>query len=145
MASKFGAGASSPAVGSRPITHDQLDGACSIRSHLVLPHADYVPASRSERGIVPAIPLDVSIQLDRPVRRVSARIGPVIRTSVPEAAVDEHRDSSCRKDHVGPAAQPGNRRRVLAEAKTATVQLRTQCYLRPGLAGSVALHDPPHG
>jgi hypothetical protein len=58
----------------------------------------------------------------------------VVRTLVPEAAIDEDRDLRLRKDDVGSAAQARHRLNVFAEAQASAMQLRAQRDLWPGFA-----------
>lgn len=74
---------------------------------LVFPSPQYCPARRGEQAVSVGVPGLVSGQLVRPERGVCGGAAPVLRASMPEAAVDEHRDSCGSEDDVRTAAQSG--------------------------------------
>src|SRR5438045_1729809 len=56
---------------------------------LVLPDVQRCPAQRGQRAVLLAVALHVAVQLRLPPLPVVSRHHPVLRTSVPETAVDE--------------------------------------------------------
>jgi hypothetical protein len=66
----------------------------------VLPDAEHGPPARREGRIDPTIAIGIALELWRPVLEVRRRDGPVLRTSVPVAAVDEHRQPTAREDDI---------------------------------------------
>lgn len=72
---------------------------------LVLPDSDDGPAELTERRIGAPISSDVCVELLAPPLRVVLRRCGVLRTAMPEAAVDEDRDLLFGEADVGPRAK----------------------------------------
>jgi len=95
-------------VRTRRVTHHTSDPAgrpTYLLAHLALPHPNHSPAGFDQFLVHPLVPLPVRLDLRRPPVRVGTpKPGrSVLRTSVPKAPVDEHRDAWARKREVRPA------------------------------------------
>lgn len=111
----------------------------------MLPDSDDGPAVRNEVSGVADVPMPVLLDLRTPVRLVGCRDGPVHGASMPEAAVDENRNSLLREDDVwsdSPRAGDPDRQ-VNTESKTGPVQRRSHRELKLGIASLVRAHDAP--
>jgi hypothetical protein len=94
---------------------------------LVLPDSHHHPAVALESGGLLAVADLVDLDLGSPVRGVGPRAGPVLPTTVPEAAVDEYGDAGASEDDVGaygPAIRYSNRE-VNSVATTGAMQSAT--------------------
>jgi hypothetical protein len=78
----------------------------------VLPDARHSPPLSGQLIVIPAIPCDVAHELRLPVRSVSPRPARMLRTPVPEAAVDENRKSRTWEKYVDSALQIRGRTRM---------------------------------
>jgi hypothetical protein len=85
---------------------------------LVLPDPKNMPAVRDQLGIVPAVALDVPLELREPVRRVCSRTDAVLRALMPEASVDEDRDPLAREDDIRATSKGWDRPTMLPEAES---------------------------
>ena len=112
----------------------------TIRDWLVLPEAQCQPPCFFQCGIDFSIALYISGDFGRPVRLVRLRLLIVLRASVPEAAVDEHRHLSRAKHDVSSAPDAREGALVNPVAQTGTVQQGTQSKLRLGVSALVPLH-----
>lgn len=74
-------------------THGGLDTIGCLFRRLVFPHANHLPAGRTERSIGLPVPRDVALELLTPPLGVA--LGPrlVNGADMPEASVYEHRDT----------------------------------------------------
>ncbi len=68
----------------------------------------------------------------------------MLRTSVPEATVDEDGYACAREQKVRATAHPRDRALVDSVAQTTTPELAPQCQLGPGVASRLTGH-PPEG
>lgn len=121
--------------------HGALNDVRGMPRRLVLPDPDDTPPCGSERVINRAIAFDVACELGLPVLDVHLRGSAVLRTSVPEAPVDEHSHPSSREDNV--CAHPTVERLngvVNAEAKAPAVQFAPERKLRLGVPAGAAPH-----
>lgn len=73
----------------------------------MLPDTDDQPPRVAQPRVRVTIALDVPIELVDPPLAVRSRRRPVIRTAVPEAAVDEDRYTRSDENQIGTAAKPG--------------------------------------
>jgi hypothetical protein len=97
------------------LAKNRLNSVGGVYGELVLPHTYDEPSCGLKCGVVPPVARDVSVKLRRPVVRVGARIGLVVRTLVPEAAIHEDRHPCLREDDVRTATESGHGLTVLAE------------------------------
>lgn len=67
---------------------------------LVLPDPDDEPSRGGKGAINEPITANVRFQLWIPVGAIRLRIAPVLRTAMPEAAIEEHHHSRPREYHV---------------------------------------------
>lgn len=118
---------------------------CGIHGFLVLPDPDYGPSRCAELGLVEAITLDVSSDLRAPISGIGFWARSVLRTSVPEAAIDEDGNLLATEDDVGPAAQALQWSGVDSIPEATSMQLRPEGKLRPSVALPIALHDRSGG
>ena len=89
----------------------------------VRPEAQDRPTRGPQRISLFPITSDVAVELRRPVIPVDTRSATVIRTAVPEAAINEDRDLSLREYNVRTNEPPLDAYRViLSETMTKTVQ-----------------------
>lgn len=68
---------------------------------LVFPDMYRLPSELRQLVILASITSDVLLKLASPPSRVVLRSGSMLRATVPEATVDEHRDPSSSKGHIG--------------------------------------------
>lgn len=61
---------------------------------------------------------------------------------MPEAPIDEDRNTSTREDDVGTTADAGDDRTVDSVAQAQPVEFLTECYLRFGVSSPLSLHSP---
>lgn len=111
----------------------------------MLPHSDHGPARLAQLGVVQSIALHISGDLGAPVGGVGLRARSVVWAAMPEAAIDENSHLLTPKDDVCSAAQALQRLLVDAIAKAASMKLRPEGKLRPGVALAIALHGGSDG
>jgi hypothetical protein len=88
---------------------------------LMLPHAYGHPSVRTQLSVSVSVSCAVSLDLPAPPLAVAVRPSGVIRTSVPEASVHEHRYSFAWEDDVSFAAQFTDGTKMKTETETALV------------------------
>jgi len=109
----------------------------------MLPDAYDAPPGRHQNSIGAPVPLDVPLQLGRPVPLIDRWLAAVLRTDVPEAAVDEDCDLPPRENDVRANSCPIElQREVLPEPVAHSVQGRPQDDFRLSVAAPVRLHVP---
>ena len=114
----------------------------SLGRHLVLPYPDDDPPCGREGDIVAAIASDIPVELLTPPLAVGLGCLTMQRTAVPEASVDEHRDTSTCEDDIGSHEHRVNHEaEVLAEPEPAGVQDRPETELGSGVRSAVGLHS----
>jgi hypothetical protein len=108
----------------------------------MLPEPSDGPSQRPEASRRAPIARLVPQELRPPVPRVEARNGPMSRARVPEASVDEDRQSEPRKQDVGPrvAAASEADAHIFAEAEADPMQGRADGHLWSGVAARVSSH-----
>lgn len=111
---------------------------------LMLPDPDNRPAGFNQPRVRVRITPLVRLDLGAPVIRIGLRVDPVLRTAVPEAAVDEHGNPSPREDHVRASTEGRLRREINAEPQSARVQEPSDRELRLRVPALVGLHIAPH-
>lgn len=106
---------------------------------LALPDDQDTPAEPLKRGPARHISRDVALKLRQPVCLIADRPPrePAARMLVPEASMDQHRQTAARQDHVRTAGQV---RAMQAKPKTGPVQGLSNEDLGP----SMPLADRPH-
>lgn len=107
---------------------------------LMLPDPQHRPTKIAQLPALPGVPLDIRLELVLPPLAVVAGRGSVLGAPVPEAAIDEHRQSSPREAHVRSAGQ----RQVRPEAQATAEQLPPQGHLRSGVPAGHAGHLRGH-
>ena len=103
----------------------------------MLPDPTDSPTGGPQLVVVETITLHVAIEFCRPpgpVRRWSRRM---LRTPVPEAAVNEHRQTYGAEDDVSLTSEPYYWSAVLSEAEAGPVQGRSNPQLKGGVFGPV--------
>lgn len=123
-----------------------FDGASTLWGGNVLPDAHRRPSSPPELFVCVPVPLPVPLDLLRPVPGVGS-VSPIamLRTTVPEAAVDEHCHLHSRKDDVRLPTEAGQWAPVHEVAESPSVELSAQRQLWPGVLPGQAAHLPSHG
>lgn len=71
----------------------------------MLPYSEHQPACRFQALVRLRITHHVSFELTAPVGGVRRRAGAVLRTHVPKATVDEHRDLCRSEDEISSAVE----------------------------------------
>lgn len=114
---------------------------------LVFPHPNRVPPHVRESRVGVRIALNVPRELRLPVRAVRARYLRVLRTAVPEAAVEEDGNALTREGDINTdeATTRHSDRIVAAEAEPSAMKRRTEDDLRPGVPLPVPLHHSGSG
>lgn len=112
------------------------------RRFLVFPISKDPPPCLCELSVCFTIPLDVAGQLRPPVVGVALRQRRMLRTTVPEAAVYEHRYPPSWEDDVRPTA-PTYRSEVDPVPHPGGVQQTSYGQLRRRIPAAVSAHRPP--
>ena len=102
------------------------DAICSLVGGLVFPDADDQPAGFREATVGVAIALYVRLEFRFPPLAIVLRDGPVLRTRVPEATVDEYRDALLREDDVDASSRGRQDLAFEPVAQAATVQFSAE-------------------
>jgi hypothetical protein len=71
----------------------------------MFPYSEHLPPAGSEQARNSLIPTAISPDLRRPVFQIARRHATMLRTAMPEAAIDKQGDTFFSKDEVGPARQ----------------------------------------
>ena len=106
----------------------------------MLPHPDHRPTGFLEVAVGLAIPFDVESQFGCPPDAVSFGQGAVLRTPVPEAAVDEDDDPMPSELKVGAAARQPRERMVNAVPKASRMKDATNRHFRSGVSSALPRH-----
>lgn len=101
-----------------------------ILGEVVLPNTNYLPPSVAKVTVRVSIALPVSFELLSPPSREVPNATAVPRASVPETAINEHRDVRTGKDEICPATEVSERTRINAVTKAGRPQRSTQRHLR---------------
>jgi hypothetical protein len=117
-----------------------LDGFHDGRSFLVLPEAEDDPASLFEGLCRLGVAFLVPRELRKPVVGVCDRSDAVRGTSVPEATIEVHRDTSSGEHDVGARSQTQERRDVDPVTESAAMELTTHAELKGGVAATIRSH-----
>lgn len=113
----------------------------SLRRRDVLPDPQHSPAGGPQVTVHLPIALTVALQLRLPVVLISPRSVPMKRTSMPEAAVDKHREPRSWKRDIDPHQSSGKPDcEMLTKAPASPVQRGANRDLRPGVRLAVRLH-----
>lgn len=120
----------------------RLDCESDIVRGLVLPEAQDSPTRILERTPRLAIPLNGCVQLGTPELGIRSGLGPVFRARVPEAPVDEHRDSSGTEHEVSRATQVPHGPGIDSIAQSKPMDGRSHCQLRSGIPTAIRHHRP---
>src|SRR4051812_1227298 len=110
------------------------DASSRKRSGFVLPNAKHDPPEPSEGCIRLRVAPAVRRDLVAPPSRVGFRLNAVLRTAVPEAAIDEDGDLGGGKDNVGAPPRQSRNCLIDAEAQPATVKLGAESEFGCGIA-----------
>jgi hypothetical protein len=132
--------ARSPSLAAESRHADALRNSPSgLLSWLMFPDADHLPSCFRKIDVISAVALDVALQLSPPELGVPGGQRPVVRTAMPEAAVDEDSDPQAGEDDVG--ADAGSRNAMVDPvAETPTVERATQSELGPRVSAAVGAH-----
>ena len=107
----------------------------------VLPEAHDRPPHCFERSGIPSIPRDILGELCCPIIRVGFWVGSVDRADMPEASINEYRDSRSRKDDVDPDWPVRSRNPSIdEEPPSPQMELGTQRTLRRSIPPPVCPH-----
>jgi len=110
---------------------------------VVFPEPEDLPTGGYQPCICIAVPRDVRRQLPSPPRGVHLGVGCVDRAPMPEAAVDEHRDTRRDEREVGAAA--GARKRPIHPiAKPEAMHCGPECQLAGCVPPGGGLHASPN-
>src|SRR4051794_17086537 len=100
----------------------RLDAFSRGGSGLVLPNADHIPSEPSEGCIRLGVAAPIRGDLVTPPSSVCFRLNAVVRTPVPEAAIDEDRNLGGGENDVGAPLRESRNRVIDAEAQSATMK-----------------------
>jgi hypothetical protein len=81
----------------------------------MLPDPDDLPTCRGQQAVDPIVSLSIPIELRTPILAVCLRRPSVVGAAMPEAAIDEHRDSLGREHDVCSMSDALYRASVLEE------------------------------
>jgi hypothetical protein len=112
---------------------------CRLRV-LVLPDPDHLPTCCGQQRVYTLVSLSVAIELRTPIPAICLRRLPMLRTAVPEAAIDKHRDLPGWEHDVCAVSNASDWTPVLEEPQAEPVERRPQCHLRSGVRAAVTLH-----
>jgi hypothetical protein len=110
----------------------------------MLPHADHRPTTSTKGSVDSAISFQVTFELRVPVRAISLGPSSVLWTAMPEAAVDEHRDTGAREDDVrSDPHRASSNLEVNPVPKAGRVECTTERVLRPSAVRRLPFLYPP--
>jgi hypothetical protein len=109
---------------------------------LVFPQPYDRPAGLAERGVGGSIAFDILLKLRLPVPRIGRWLATVLGARMPEAAVNEHRDSPRRENDVWPNSHPviQVQPKILPVPVSHGMQRTPKRELRLGVDPPVSLH-----
>lgn len=110
----------------------------------MFPQADHAPSVGLQSCVSSSISLHRTTQLRRPIPFVSHGLSSVIRTAMPEAAIDEDGHPTRCEHNIwpDPDATTEIQPEILAISVAQTIQLLTQRNLRLGVRTPVSFHIP---
>jgi len=125
--------------------HNLSHPPCGGRHVIVRPESQYGPSGGSEPRVGIAIACRVRFDFRAPPSRIQLWPGPVLRTPMPKAPIDENRDSRAEECHIR-APTSARQCQVDAIAKAAGAQRRAQFEFARCVASAGDLHPPSdHG
>jgi hypothetical protein len=111
----------------------------------MFPEAEHRPSGVFKQLVSLPIPLHVPAELLGPEATVGARGGVVLRTTVPEAAVEEDGDPGASENEVGPAADVWDWGLIDAIAQPKGVNGGPEAAFGLGVTAAVRLEGAAHG
>ena len=135
-----------PGVGARSptVTHDPLDLGCHDSGVFVFPEPAHDPARRSEIAIVASVAFDVGPELRAPPFPVRLWSRGVLRARVPEATVQEHRDTLTAEHDVRAGSRHPRNRQVDAVPQPFGVEQTLNSDFERRVPPWRVPHPPPH-
>ena len=131
----------SPNARSELLAHDRRHSARDFGGVFVLPDSDNRPPCVSETSIRVRIAATVALDLLGPVPRVHVMLTTaMVRASVPEAPVDEHRYLCEAEHHVCPASKARERLRVHSIAQSHRMESTPHGELWPSVLAELSAH-----
>jgi hypothetical protein len=107
---------------------------------LVLPNPDHLPTCCGQQQVHTLVSLSVAIELRTPILAICLRRLPMLRTAVPEATIDKHRDLPGWEHDICPVSNASDWATVLKKPQAEPVERRPQRYLRSGVRAAVTPH-----
>jgi hypothetical protein len=120
-----------------PRSPELLDGVRGVYRVFVFPNMHHDPAHHDELLILLPVSGDVPLEFLLPPLAVVSRDNAMIRTGVPEAAIDENRNSRGGKREIRMTGKP---RKIYSEAKTTTMQFTANQHFRASRRATHSLH-----
>lgn len=111
---------------------------------LVFPNTDAGPAGSGQTAVGVPIPRPGGFDLLGPKARIGGRDGVVVRTAVPETAVQEHRHPHLGEHQVSSTPELAERSHRYPITQAKGVGGGAQRQLRLGIPALVRLHAGPH-
>ncbi len=124
--------------------HHGRDSRCCTLGSFMLPHPNHCPVKAAKRLRVPGVSLAIAFDLGTPP--VGVRLGPcpVTRTTVPEAAIHEYKDSCAGEGDVWSASYTRHGP-ISPVPQPLTVQLSAKEQLAAGIASTGPSHAIAYG
>jgi hypothetical protein len=96
----------------------------------------------SKQSRLDTVSLTVGRDFLLPPTRVDVGVHKVFRAAVPEAPIDEYAHLLATENHVGFAAEPGDRRFLFPKPQPSHVQATANLHFDGGFAVRIRLHYP---
>lgn len=128
------------------VTNRFRNGNSCTPRRVMFPDPDHSPTQLSQRPVHSPVPSDIALELERPIVRVGLRWLAMEGAGVPEAAINENRNSQrCKRDISSDNLATVRDGKVLPKSKSEPMKLRPQRPLRASVMGMIALHYRPDG
>lgn len=116
-----------------------------MRSELMLPNPHDTPALGHEAAIHLSVSHDITLEFGAPEFAIRLRHHRMLRTSVPEASIDEHGDSGAGERHIRTNRTPfaGSDRVVDAVPQSYGEQGAPEQEFRSRVTSTICDHRPP--
>ena len=124
--------------------YNGLDAMSRLQRRLVLPHPHDDPTGRHELLIGVTVTTLIQRHLPSPILRVGACHRVVFRTSVPEAAIEEHGDPLTAEYQIRGPSKAGQWPRPYPVPQSQGMHCGAQGLLREGVSRLVAQHRRPN-
>jgi hypothetical protein len=132
-------------VACSPGANDFRHAACGTRRVFMLPNSDDIPANGDQQSVYLKVSGTIAGDLRGPVGGVRGRSAVVLRTAMPEAAIQKDRHFRPSEDQISRAPDLGERTCRDPVPEPQRMYSAAERQLGSGVAGTIRAHGCAHG